>query len=372
MFDFLKRLFGGKPTADPSGTGKRVWAPWEGQFLYSATVIHSDGDNASIRYDTGEERAELLSNLRPLEPEKQIERGQQIFMMYDREARSYMFYPAMVTGVRGEYFDVRREDGQNEQKVHVKRVRILESALPLRLEPEWTSLSFLRIKDPEQLADAPRRDGGQLYQANDRVLARWLDYYWYPAIVMAVGNDGYQVTYSDGDRGIVSEKHLMPLYCEEGERIFIRPPEEARLAYAPATVTRVENELLDVEFEENQLQERRQVSGLSINRARFWRLPKGSSPRSLDAGEQVLVLLGPHWYPGRVLPERGENELGPREDAVFVELLNAAQDVMVTPELIKPLRISVGDKVECSRGGASFVGGTITDIRGDKVRIKYS
>jgi hypothetical protein len=244
--------------------------------------------------------------------------------------------------------------------------------LPLRLEPEWTSLSFLRIKDPEQLADAPRRDGGQLYQANDRVLARWLDYYWYPAIVMAVGNDGYQVTYSDGDRGIVSEKHLMPLYCEEGERIFIRPPEEARLAYAPATVTRVENELLDVEFEENQLQERRQVSGLSINRARFWRLPKGSSPRSLDAGEQVLVLLGPHWYPGRVLPERGENELGPREDAVFVELLNAAQDVMVTPELIKPLRISVGDKVECSRGGASFVGGTITDIRGDKVRIKYS
>ena len=93
---------------------------------------------------------------------------------------------------------------------------------------------------------------------------------------------------------------------------------------------------------------------------------------TLEAGEQVLVLLGQYWYPGRILPDRKENVYGPKDDAVFVELLNAAEDVMVTPELIKPVKFTVGEKVECGRGGGSYIAGTIVEMKGDKLFVKYS
>jgi hypothetical protein len=362
----------GSPAAGPMSPGARVWAPWEGQFLYSATIVSVVGPNVTVRFDTGEEKGDLLDNLRPLRPDKQIVSGQLIFMMYDAEGRSYMFYPATVQRVTGEYFDVVRENGQPEGRVHVKRVRIPESALPLNLEPEWVMQSFVRLKEPEFFMDVSQREIDTLYQANDRVLARWRDYYWYPATVMSINKEGIQVHFADGDRGFVMEKHLLPLYCEEGERIFIRPPEEARLMYSPAVITRIAGEMLDVEFEANDQQESRHVSGLSINRARFWRLPKGTRPLSLEAGTQVLVLLGAYWYPGRILPAREENMFGPREDVVFVELLYGAHDVMVTPELIKPLRFSAGLEVECARGGGAYIAAKIAEVKGEKVFVKYT
>ncbi|HZZ77707.1 MAG TPA: hypothetical protein VFE62_04255 [Gemmataceae bacterium] len=374
----------GSPPGGPMSPGARVWAPWEGQFLYSATIVSVVGPNVTVRFDTGEEKGDLLDNLRPLRPDKQIVSGQQIFMMYDAEARSYMFYPATVRSVTGEYFEVMREDNRPEGRVHVKRVRIPESALPLNLEPEWVMQSFVRLKEPEffdvnimadtSLANpiwASRREIDTLYQANDRVLARWHDYYWYPATVMSISKEGIQVHFADGDRGFVMEKHLLPLYCEEGERIFIRPPEEARLMYSPAIITRIDGEMLDVEFEANDQQESRHVSGLSINRARFWRLPKGTRPLNLDAGTSVLVLLGAYWYPGRILPAREENMFGPREDVVFIELLYGAHDVMVTPELIKPMRFSAGTEVECARGGGAYIAAKIAEVKGEKLLVKY-
>jgi hypothetical protein len=371
MFQIIKNWFRKSGPTESGRSGGRVWAPWEGQFLYSATIVSTAGESVTVRFDTGEEKPDVVSNLRQLEPEKQIVSGQQIFMMYDVEARSYLFYPAVVKRVVGEYFDVVRQNGETELRVHVKRVRVPESAIPLSLSPEWVLESFVRIREPDDLRATHRRDVDQLYQASDRVLARWHDYYWYPATVLSVANEGVHVRYSDGDMGLVSEKHIIPLFCEEGERIFIRPPEEARLAYSPAIVTRVAGELLDVEFEETEIQENRHVVGLSINRARFWRLPKGARPPSLEAGGAVLVLLGPHWYPGRILPERKENVFGPKDDVIFVELLNAAEDVMVTPELIKPLKFSVGQQVECGRGGGSYIPGTIVEMKGDKLFVKY-
>ncbi|MBM4067646.1 MAG: hypothetical protein FJ271_01690 [Planctomycetes bacterium] len=349
--------------------GDRVWAPWEGQFLYSATVVAVVGSSVNLRYDTGEEKAELASNLRPLQPQTQLAPGQQIFMMYDKEARSFAFYPATVQRIEGEFFDVVRDNGDVELRVSVTRVRIPEAALPLRLPPEWTLLSFVRVKEPDS-RPTQRRELDSLYQVNDRVLARWQDCFWYPATVLSVSKDGIHVRYH-GDMGMVNDKQLMPLFCEEGERIFMRPPEEPRLAYSPAVVTRVAGELLDVEFEETETQQRRHVANLSINRARFWRVPKGTKPPSFSAGEPVLVLLGPYWYPGRILPERLDAALAPGEDVVFVELQYVAQDVMVTPELIKPLRFHVGEEVECARGGSTYVPGTIVEIRGDKLLIRY-
>jgi hypothetical protein len=366
----MLRWFKRRPSMDSVRPGDRVWAPWEGQFLYSATVVSVAGPDVSVRFDTGEDKPDLVANLRPLDPEGQISSGQQIFMMYDREARSYLFYPATVKGVRGEYFDVVRQNGEPESRVHVKRVRIPESVLPLHLAPEWILQTFARIKEPEIRSE---RDPRELehYQPNDRVLARWQDYYWYPATVMSVSNQGFQVHYSDGDMGLVSERQLMPLFCEEGERIFIRPPEETRLAYSPAIVTRVAGELLDVEFEETEHQERHSVAGLSINRARFWRLPKGARPLGLDAGAVILVLLGSYWYPGRILPAREDNMYGPKDDVIFVELLQGAHDVMVTPELIKPLRFSAGQQIECARGGSNYIPATIVDAKSGKLFVKY-
>ena len=82
-------------------------------------------------FDTGEEKGDLVSNLRPLQPDKQLVSGQQIFMMYDQEARSYMFLPATVRSVAGEYFDVLRENGQPEGRPTCSCKCIPESALPL-------------------------------------------------------------------------------------------------------------------------------------------------------------------------------------------------------------------------------------------------
>jgi hypothetical protein len=105
--------------------------------------------------------------------------------------------------------------------------------------------------------------------------------------------------------------------------------------------------------------------------ARFWRLPKGARPLAQEAGDEVLVLLGPYWYPGRILPAREENLFGPKEDVVFVELLFGARDVMVTPELIKPLRFAVGAKIECARGASNYIPGTIVEIKGGKLYVKF-
>ena len=44
---------------------------------------------------------------------------------------------------------------------------------------------------------------------------------------------------------------------------------------------------------------------------------------------------------------------------------------MVTPELIKPLRFSVGAEIECARGGGAYTAAKIAEVKSEKLFVKY-
>jgi hypothetical protein len=337
------------PTKAPPtyAVGGRVLAGWLDQYLYPATIKAVEPGGFRVLYDDGDQQIVPEARLRPIA----VEVGQRIFIRPHQEQR-LMYFPAIVRRVAGEIVDVEFEPYQGQ-------AAYLEKDLPLG------RARFPGAGPTAANQAAPAPAGSSLYAMGDRVLARWVDLYWYPATIINLDARGSTVLYDDGEQRTVTDAQLMPISVEEGERIFMRPRGETQLIYFPAVVTRVDGETVDVEFEASDAMEAHAETNLKVGRARFWRCPRGVTAGSWQEGDRVFALLDEaYWYPAEIVSLE--------EDRLGLQVLSGG-DVFVTPELIRQIDIKPGARVECRwQGAEDYYPGIIARLLGgDKIQLAY-
>src|SRR5262245_61765853 len=106
--------------------GDRVFAPWEMQWLYPATILYIDrdeeiGDVAFIKFDDRYRAVMPLSDLQSVA----ILPGSLVFAKTKRESLRYL--PAIVLGVSDDGLRVRFTDNNNEGIVPLHDCRLLNT-----------------------------------------------------------------------------------------------------------------------------------------------------------------------------------------------------------------------------------------------------
>ena len=336
-----------KATSGPNATwkvGDRVMARWRDAFFYPGRVRAVSKGSCEVQFDDGD--VDWVDS-------GQIQRayirvGSKIFA---RVHGGPYFAPATVNQQRGEKLQVRYDHG----------------------EEEWTSLSLIRLQQPGAEAtpsdvraapQGPAIDLGEplaegAWRVGDRVLARWLDFFWYPGTILALGTKGFHILYDDGDQRVAPEQALMPLALEEGEQIQIRPKNQPQRIYSPAVVTRVDGETLDVEYQDGERE-----TNTKVSRARLWRCPVAVRDLPFEEGERVLA----HDVDGFVYPAE---ILSIEEDRVVVQFLDGPER-MLTPELIRAFTLGIGSRVECRwKGGPAYFPGVLGKVEDERVFVRY-
>jgi hypothetical protein len=348
LFDWLK--FKKSTSAAPANrwrVGERVLGKKPDSYFYPGVVREISENGCMVVFDDGEaywvHHAHVLT--------QDIKIGSRVFC---RSKNAQAFAPGMVNQLKGESVRVHYDQG----------------------DEEWTSIGMLRVQrpiaavSPEALAGAnvlvkqsldlgePVKDSN--FRVGDRVLARWLDFYWYPATILAMGERGIHVFLDNGDQHVVREIGLAPLVVEEGEQIFIRSKNEPQKIYSPAVVTRVQGEVIDVDIEDAGPE-----YNMRVTRARFWRCPVGVGNFPFVEGDRVLAYdCDECMYPADIVTIEDE-------ERVIVQYLDGPER-MLTPELIKRFDVKTGLKVECRwSGGPHYFPGTLAKVEGERIHVKY-
>jgi len=328
--------------------GDRVMAKWHDSFFYPGRVREVSDHACQVQFDDGDVDWVARDNVQ--RPDIRV--GSRV---HARVRGGPLFAPATVNQQRGEKLQVRYDHG----------------------EEEWTSLSLVRIQrggepageqpNPGSVPQAPGPQAWDLGEAvpegdwrvGDRVLARWLDFFWYPGTILALGTKGFQILFDDGDQRIAPETAIMPLALEEGESIQIRPKNQPQRIYTAAVVTRVEGETLDVEFEDGERE-----TNTKVSRARLWRCPVIVRAFPFDEGERVLASdVDGFVYPAEILSVQ--------EDRVVVHFLDGPER-MLTPELIRAFDLPANSRIECRwKGGPTYFPGVLASVEEERVFVRY-
>jgi hypothetical protein len=345
LFDWLFKKSHSAPPARGWKVGDRVLAMWHDSFFYPGHIRAVHGDTFEVVFDDGDAR--VVAGAHVIPPDIAV--GSRVF---SRLKSGPAYLPGIVNQRKGETILVHYDHG----------------------EEEWTSISMVRVQragtgnmPPANPATTPGKQAADVgepitddnWRAGDRVLARWVDFYWYPGTILDMGTRGFHVLYDDGDQRVVPHKDLMPLIIEEGESVYIRPKNEPQRIYAPASVTRVDGETIDVEYEDGHRE-----TNTKVSRCRLWRCPVGVPNFPFDEGDRVLA----HDVDGFIYPAE---ILSIEEDKIVVQFLDGPERLL-TPELIRNFELRPRTKVECRwKGGPNYFAGTMAGIDGDRVRIEY-
>lgn len=349
LFDWLKfKKSSSAPDANRWRIGDRVLAKFADSYFYPGQVRDLQGDGCLVVFDYGEALWVHFAHVLPAD----ITVGSRVFC---RARGGQNFYPGTVNQQKGETLLVRYDHG-NEEWTSVSMVRVQR---PIAAVNPSTSTGPVNTP-PKQSLDLGEPVKDSNWRIGDRVLARWLDFYWYPGTILGMGAHGVHVLYDDGDQNVVPEIALMPLVIEEGEHLFARPKNEPQKIYSPAVVTRVDGETLDVEFEDAT-----QEANLRVSRARLWRCPVGVGAFAFEEGDRILALdCDLYVYPAEIVAIQDEQR-------IIVQYLDGPER-MLTPELIKKFDLRVGMKIETRwSGGPHFFPGTLAKIEGERIFVKY-
>jgi DNA repair protein Crb2 Tudor domain len=343
LFDWFSRKTNPAP-GSAWKVGDRVMAQWRDAFFYPGRVRAVSNDSCEVQFDDGDGDWVASAQIQRAD----IRVGSRVFA---RVHGGPMFAPATVNQQRGEKLQVSYDHG----------------------EEEWTSLSLIRLQQPGADVPSPTArptpqgqaiDLGEplsegAWRVGDRVLARWLDFFWYPGTILALGTKGFHILYDDGDQRVAPEQALMPLALEEGEHIQIRPKNQPQRIYSPAVVTRVDGETLDVEYQDGERE-----TNTKASRARLWRCPVAVRELPFEEGERVLAYdVDGFVYPAEILSIE--------EDRVVVQFLDGPER-MLTPELIRPFKLGVGSRVECRwKGGPAYFPGVLAKVEDERVFVRY-
>ncbi len=357
LFDWLK----GKPKSTPQPesapasasqswrAGDRVLAKWMDAFFYPGRIQQVQGPKCLVHFDDGD--VSWVHAAHMLAPDIAV--GSQVF---GRVRGGPSYYPGTVRQQKGEKIQIRYDHG----------------------EEEWTTISMVRVQrpianvGPEEAAPYPPPPGPPApvidlgeptqdsnWRVGDRVLARWMDFYWYPGTILGMGTKGFHILYDDGDQRVVQEIGLTPLVIEDGEQLFIRPKTEPQRTYSPAVVTRVDGETIDVEYEDGHRETNTRVS-----RARFWRCPVRFHALPFEEGDRVLAFDADDCiYPAEIVSIQ--------DDRIVVQYLDGPER-MLTPELIKRFDLRAGARIEGRwKGGPNYFPGVLAKLEGDRVFVRY-
>jgi len=362
LFDWL---FGKKETAPTPGrsdfgsgnlkvgktswqVGDRVLAKWADAFFYPGQVRDVAGDKCQIQFDDGDGAWVPKANV--CTPDIVV--GSRVFA---RIGGGPQYLPAVVREQKGEKIQVHYDHGVDEWTTF-SLVRVRRGGAEMGEDPQAGFQPNEPMKQQIDLGEPIEDDN---WRIGDRVLARWLDFFWYPGSILALGTKGFHILYDDGDQRVVHHANLMPLTVEEGESLFIRPKNEPQRMYHPAHVTRVSGETIDVEFEEGTRE-----TNTRVTRARFWRCPVRVTNFPFDEGDRVLAYdCDGCVYPAEIVSIN--------DDRVIVQYLDGPER-MLTPELIRRFDMKVGMKVECRwKGGPNYLPGKLTKVEGERVHMHY-
>lgn len=327
--------------------GDRVLARWSDGHMYPGTIKSVTDDTCEVLFDDGDVSRIHVTQVKPLE----VRVGMRVSA---RLAGGPSFYPGIIGEKKDDETLLVEFDNGTKEWTSIKMLRI--ESTQSRLAPD---LGLLRLPKGKSLQEWN-------WCAGDRVLARWLDFFWYPGTILNIirpesadESAVYHILYDDGDQLLVPHLALMPLTVAKGDNVFVRPKTEPHRIYPPATVTAVKGEKMDVVFSDG-----KKESSIRVSRARFWRCPVKLEATAFEEGDRVLAYdCDGFTYPSDVLSIK--------DDAVIVQYLDGSER-MVTPDMVTKFDLHVGDRVECRwKGDSAYYPGKITELVGDRVYISY-
>ena len=348
LFDWLKFKKFTSPATNPWRVGDRVLAKWNDSYFYPGQVRDIQGDGCLVVFYDGEALWVHFAHVLVFD----IKVGSRVFC---RVKGGPNFFPGTINQQKGETLLIRYETGEEEWS-SISMVRVQRPIAPVNLSDTTGPINT----PPKQTVDLGEPVKDSNWRIGDRVLARWLDFYWYPGTILGMGERGNHILFDNGDQHIVPEIAIMALTVEEGEEIFIRPKTEPQRLYTQASVTRVKGETIDVDLEDGT-----QETNTRISRARFWRCPVGVPSFPFDEGDRVLAYDGDLCiYPAEIISIQDE-------ERVLVQYLDGPER-MLTPELVKRYDVRTGTKIECRFGGGPhYFPGTLNKIDGERIFVKY-
>jgi hypothetical protein len=294
---------------------------------WAGTVRHVDGQRNYVILDNGEDGWFLDAQLRPLK----LIPGAPVLLA---QPEGDELIQGILSTIDGEILGVRLPPGESLQ----------------------ATLRDLRFPRRTTKTGADERN----WQIGDRVLARWGgDLFWYPGTVLQLQDDNFRVLFDDQDQAIVSARDLVPLTVHEGDRVLCRPKFEPALRYFPAVVTRVNGEIIDVTFDDIELEERNtNVGRIRVRRSLGGLVIWEEGDRALVSGRDGF------WYPAILLAIDG--------DRIFVSFFDS-RHAWALPEEVKSLRLKVSERVEVRKeGGKDYLPAQILELRGESLRVKYA
>ena len=348
MFDWLFGKKGGGRSGGAWQVGDRVLARWRDQYFYPARVRAVSGARCQVDFDDGD--VDWVPAAQLLEPDVKV--GTRVFA---RVGGGPAFFPGVVSQQKGETLQVRYDDG-DEEWTTLSMVRLQRRGDSSRDEPDDEPAPPQPVKQAVDLGE-PVEEGE--WRSGDRVLARWIDLYWYPGTILGVGSKGFHILFDDGDQRLVTQANLTPLLAEEGEEVQIRPKNEPQLRYGLARITRALGETIDVEYDDGTVE-----TNTKVSRARFWRSPVGARALPFGEGDRVLAQdIDDYVYPAEIISAEG--------DRIMLHFLDGPQR-MLTPERLRRFELRPGQKVECRwKGGPNYFPGTLKQLDGDRAHVQY-
>jgi DUF971 family protein len=348
LFDWLKfKKSPAVPAYNPWKPGERVLAKKADSYFYPGVVREINENGCFVVFDDGD--ASWVHHAHVLRQDIQI--GSRVFC---RNKSAPVFAPGTVNQLKGETVRVRYDQGE-EEWTSIAMLRVQRPIVPV--SPEALAGANVPVKQSIDLGE-PVKDSN--WRVGDRVLARWLDFFWYPGTILNMGQRGIHILFDDGDQRIVQEIMIMPLTVEEGEQLYIRPKTEPQRIYSQATVLRVNGEMIDVEFEDATHENNTRVS-----RARLWRCPVGVPAFNFEEGDRVLAYdCDECVYPADIVQIEDDQR-------IVVQYLDGPER-MVTPELLRRFEVKPGLKIECRwSGGPHFFPATLNKVEGERIHVKY-
>ena len=230
--------------------------------------------------------------------------------------------------------------------------------------------SCAAVFDPDEVVAAAPAG----FTVGSRALAPWQDQYLYPATILAITGDQCQVAYDDGDQQVVRRERLAPITATVGERIFIRPHAESRLMYFPATVKRVAGEMVDVEFEANELVAAHTERNLPLSRARFLRGPGPASRPARPAAGAALYAVGDralarwvdlYWYPATIIAV---------DEGGYSVLYDDGGQRVVAEAQLMPITVEEGEHIFIrprSESRLIYYPAVVTRVDGETVDVEF-
>ena len=205
---------------------------------------------------------------------------------------------------------------------------------------------------------APRRPERE-WTLGDRVMALWLDLFWYAGTVLDADDESVSVMFDHGGHSLVPSERVHDIELEEGDRVEGRW--KAGPQFFPGTVLRREGPVVQVQYDDGD-EEVTLVNLLRLQRDEW--LPEPTTLVDLGAGDRILARwFDGFWYPGVIL--------NAQDKRVHV-LFDDNDQTHTTWDRLQPLHLQVGQEVQCRRqGGPMYFKGLVSRIKGERIFVQY-